>query len=202
MLCRNVIRRSTMLLAAAAILAAGFGAGALTSRTGEQDPKPDWLKFCQPCVQHDILNRMAGRWHTEVRSWETPDSEPGVTEGRAVYQWNLGGRFLRGDLKAYVMGQEVEVIHYLGFDNYRGEFEDVWMDNRSNAMQRAKGRFDEEMNGIVFSGTADDFTTDRKDLPFRWIIRFVDDDTMVLESFRADPSGKLAKRAEATFTRE
>jgi len=76
------------------------------------------------------------------------------------------------------------------------------MDNRSNAMQRAKGRFDEEMNAIVFSGTADDFTTDRKGLPFRWIVRFVDDDTMVLESFRADPSDKLAKRAEATFRRE
>lgn len=170
--------------------------------TQESEGEPDWVKFCVACPQHDILDNMAGVWTTTVRSWADPSDEPLVSEGEAEYQWKLGGRYLMGELNAYVLGVEKIAIHTLGYDNFRGRYQDVWVDNDSTAFQLSIGVYDSELNQIVWEGTADDVVTGKKNRPFRMITRFVGEDEMVWEMFRENESGELFKTVEATFHRE
>ena len=172
------------------------------SRGQDEDAAPDWLKYCVACPQHEIINEMAGVWTTTVRSWADPSSEPIVSEGEAEYRWNLGGRFLIGELNCFSMGVEKQAIHILGYDNYRGEFKDVWMDNSTTAFQLSTGDYDKENNLITWAGSSDNVVDDLKDQRFRLITRFVSPDEMVFEMYRENSKKALVKRVEVTFIRE
>ena len=106
-----------------------------------------------------------------------------------------------GELNCYALGVEKHAIHILGYDNYRGEYQDVWLDNSTTAFQISTGDYDKENNLITWEGTSDNVVDDLKDQRFRLITRFVSPDEMVFEMYRENAEKELIKRVEATFIR-
>ena len=176
----------------------------VTSQVVSQDATPEvtpWQQYAEPSKQHDILDRLAGEWSHHVTVWESPGTEPEVFDLTADYRWILGGRFLVGSYTGYVAGERFEARDMLGYDNFRQQFNSVWIDNKTTAFTLASGHYDRRQDALILEGTQDDVDRKVRDEPFRFIYRFGGDDRLVMEVFIPGPQGKMFRRLKVEATR-
>jgi len=162
----------------------------LTSQVVSQDAAPEampWQQYAVPSEHHDILDRLAGEWSHRATVWESPGAEPEVFEMTADYRWILGGRFLIGSYWGYVAGERFEARDMLGYDNFRQQFDSIWIDNKTTAFTLSSGHYDRRQDALIMEGTQDDVDRKVRDEPFRFIYRFGGDDRMVIEVFNPGP---------------
>ncbi len=189
---------------AGAALAAATAAVTTQVVSQTQTPPPQSggaAQYANPTPQHEILDRLAGRWDQQVQVWATPDARPEESRLSANYRWILGGRFLVGELDGYIAGEAFTARELLGYDAFRGEFTQVWIDNRTTAFTVARGQYREADKSIVLDGTEDDVDRNLRDQPFRFTYRFASDGEVVMKLERPDKSGTLFRRAEVRATR-
>lgn len=188
-------------LAAAVLVAA---TAAITTRVVSQSssaPAETLKRYGMPVQQHEILDQLAGRWEQQVQVWAAPDARPEDSRLNANYRWILGGRFLIGELEGYIAGDMFSAREMLGYDAYRGEFTQVWIDNRTTAFTVARGQYRENDKSIVLDGTEDDVQRNLRDQPFRISYRFAGDNEVIIKLERPDATGKLFRRAEVRAMR-
>jgi len=176
----------------------------VTSQVVSQDAAPEampWQQYAVPSKQHDILDRLAGEWSHRVTVWESPGAEPEVFDMTADYRWILGGRFLVGSYSGYVAGEYFETRDMLGYDNFRQQFNSVWIDNKTTAFTHASGHYDRSQDALILEGTQDDVDRKVRDEPFRFIYRFGGDDRLVIEVFIPGPQGQMFRRLKVEATR-
>ena len=176
----------------------------VTSQVVSQDAAPEpesWRQYAVPSKQHDILDRLAGEWSHRATVWESPGAEPEVFEMTADYRWILGGRFLIGSYWGYVAGERFEARDMLGYDNFRQQFDSIWIDNKTTAFTLSSGHYDRRQDALIMEGTQDDVDRKVRDEPFRFIYRFGGDDRMAIEVFIPGPQGKMFRRLKVEATR-
>jgi hypothetical protein len=156
---------------------------------------------CEPSAHHEILNRIAGRWEHDVSIRRSPGAEAEKVQMTADYRWMLGGRFLRGTYTGYIGGEYFEARDLVGYDNLRGQYESLWVDNESTAFTLGTGRYDERQNALILEGTQDNAETGAMDEPFRFVYRFGDERSMTIEVWVPGPDGTMFKRVEAKASR-
>ncbi len=192
-------RTRTILYGLALVAATAAITGTVTSQAKQDDATPD---YSRPTAQHDLLDRLWGKWVYDVSIPGGPGKEPLRLSLKADYTWVLGGRFLIGRYDGYVDGELFKGREILGFDAFRGEYRSLWIDNNTTAFTISTGHFDRKKNILIFDGTQDDVERDLKDQKFRTIYRFGEVDSFVMEVWRPGPNGELAKRTVVTATRE
>lgn len=156
--------------------------------------------YSKPTLHHDILDNLWGKWQYVV----TIESDDGATEAlvlEADYRWALGGRFLVGGLDGYVDGGLFQAREILGYDSFRGEYRSVWVDNNTTAFTLARGKYVARSKTLTFNGVQDDVEKNLRDVPFRFVYRFVDDDHFQIEIWRPDSGGKMVMRTSVNATR-
>lgn len=71
------------------------------------------------------LDRLAGNWETRARFWNSTDPSAPPTECTATVNANMimGGRFLFQKVTGQCMGQPLEAIGVIGYDDATGRYE-------------------------------------------------------------------------------
>jgi hypothetical protein len=183
-----------VVLVAATALITGQVVSQVASRQAAEDPGA-------PSVHHEILNRIAGKWEHSISLWRSPGADPESIVMEADYRWILGGRFLRGVYTGYIEGAYFEARDVVGYDNLRGEYQSLWVDNEATGFTLATGRYDKRQNALILEGTQDNLEKKVKDEPFRFIYRFGDEKSMTIEVHVPGPDGKMFRRVEVKATR-
>ena len=197
---------SHIVVVALALLAAGsFQAADRMSQVAgmEMDPAmQEAMKRGAPGAHHQALEPFVGRFTTSSRMWMKPGEPPLQSTGSAEHTWVLGGRFLQMDVRGDLGGQLFEGLGYLGYDNIRGEYTAVWLDNVSTGITRASGEFDPVTKRYSERGTFSCPMTGEKDRRFRGEWKVIDNDTLSYTKYNPGPDGKEVKGMEISYKRE
>ena len=76
------------------------------------------------------------------------------------------------------------------------------MDNSTTAFTLATGKYVARSRTLTFNGVQDDVEKNLRDVPFRFVYRFVDNDNFQIEIWRPDPGGKMVMRTSVNATRQ
>ncbi len=156
-----------------------------------------------PGEHHRALDPLAGRWNHTVKWWMTPDASPAVSTGKTVNSWIMDGRFLKEEATGTAMGQPFEGMGLIGYDNVKGTYTSVWIDNVSTSMMTANSQYDPASKTFTEKGSFACPATGEKDKPYRAITRIIDQDHFTYEMHSTGMSGdKEFKTMEITYERE
>ena len=198
---RYALTQNTLFICGLAVIIA---ATAITTQVISQtasDREDTWAKYSVPSKHHDVLDRIAGKWDHQVTVWETPGADPEHLALTADYRWLFGGRFLVGEYDGYVMGELFQAKELLGYDNYRQQYNSIWIDNMTTAFTHGTGHYDARQKALILEGVQDDVERGVRDEKFRFIYRFLDADNMTIELWRPDQGGKMFQAAKIAATR-
>ncbi len=169
----------------------------------EMDPAAmeQMKKYGSPGENHKVLEPFAGKWTHTVRSWMKPGDPPQESLGTSENTWIFGGRFLKQEAHGNWNNQPFQGLGYTGYDNLRGDYQSVWMDNMMTGMMRAAGAYDAGSKTITQSGTFSCPMTGEKEKWFRSEWKVIDNDNHTYTWYDKGPDGKEFKSMEITYTR-
>ncbi len=125
--------------------------------------------------------------------------EPSVTEGKAVIESLLGGRYLKTTHTGTFMGMPFEGFSIEAYDNAMHEFSSIWVDNFGTGMMYMKGKYDEASKTLTYTGTSVD-PMQKKEIGVKEVFKVIDDNNFTMEMYMTDGS-KEVKTMEINYTR-
>lgn len=153
-----------------------------------------------PGRHHERLAGFAGSWSIHVRFWQEPGAAPRESDGTAELRLVLGGRFLEQRQEGSLLGKPTSGIGYVGFDNAKGRYVSLWLDDLSTAVLRTEGPPDPAGKVIRTLGMIDDAATG-KPLRVEEVMTLVGPDRFTYEAWTGPPGGKLARVMEIVYSR-
>ncbi len=192
-----------------------FLALALTTSFGNADDKaaspaggmnPEMMKamkeYATPGEPHKVLAMMAGTWKYTSKFWMTADSKPEESSGSSVMKMILGNRFLEHTTKGKAMGQNFEGLGITGYDNLKGKYDTIWLDNMGTGVMHGSGTFDQTTKTLSDSGSYSCPMSPTKSKDYRSEWKMVDRNNMIYTMFGPGEDGKEFKQMEMTFKRK
>ncbi|HVO74623.1 MAG TPA: DUF1579 domain-containing protein [Ignavibacteriaceae bacterium] len=159
-----------------------------------------WMEYMTPGKYHEMMAKTVGEWKTVIKWWMSPGSEPMVSEGTAVNEMIMGGRYLKSTHTSTMMGQPFEGMMVQGYDNAKKEFVSTWIDNMGTGITSAVGKYDEAAQTITFEGLMIDPSTGA-DLKYKQILKIIDQNKQVMEMYNLS-NGNEVKTMEIELTRK
>lgn len=188
------------------VLAAFLFCFILLSSTAAQDyeqmmdeSQKAWMEYMTPGWAHEQLAKSTGQWKTVSKFWMMPGSEPTISEGTAVFEMIMGGRYQVSSHSGMVWGMQMEGMNIVGYDNAKQEFISVWIDNMGTGIMTASGQFDQNTNTVHLKGSMVDPLT-KQEMQIRMTVKFESDDKHVFEML-TDYEGQEFKMMETVYTR-
>lgn len=168
----------------------------------KQEMMKVWQEFATPGPQHKILASMVGKWKYTSKFWETSDAAPQESKGKSHMKLILGDRFLEHKIEGKVMGMKFEGLGITGYDNIKGKFETLWLDNMGTGIAHGIGNFDDKTQTLTDKGEMSCPMTKSKKREFRGEWKIIDKKNMIYSMFGPGKDGKDMKQMEMVFTRK
>jgi hypothetical protein len=199
------MKRSIYYSGAALVVATVFVAGLALADNKTDAQKADAAKQMEqaiaPGVAHKKLEPFIGEWKAEVKAWMAPGQPPAESKGTAKATWILDGRYVQEEFTGDFMGQPFRGMSLTGYDNVRGKYRTVWVDNMSTSIVTGEGDLDAAGKVLTFNGDYACAMTGDKNKQVKLVSRIVSKDKYVFEMH--DPSmGANSKVMEITYTRK
>ena len=154
-----------------------------------------------PGAAHKKLEPFIGEWTAEVKAWMAPGQPAVESKGTAKATWILDGRYVQEEFSGDFMGQPFRGMSLTGYDNIRGKYRSVWVDNMSTTIVTSEGDLDATGKVLTCNGDYACAMTGDKNKQARLISRIVSKDKHIFEMH--DPSlGANSKIMEITYTRK
>ena len=148
---------------------------------------------------HKKMEAMVGEWKADVKVWMAP-GEPQRSEGTSKNEMILGGRFVKSEFSGTMMGKPFKGIGINGYDNHKGKFTGLWLDDMSTSYMASEGTLDS--SGKVLTLTSEfDCPVRKQKVKMRMVTTLIDNDTHKLEMFDSTPEGGEMKTMEILYTR-
>ncbi len=163
----------------------------------DQDAMEAMMKAAAVTEHHKKLWTQVGNWTTESSLFMGPKVIKAT--GKATVEKVLGGRFIRFHDEGTMMGQPVEGIVYVGYDNLNSKYISLSMSTMATNWSTAAGV--EEDGAINYKGTMYDAMTPKKGRPYRAVVTHEDADHMILDLYDTLPDGKEFKVMSVAYTR-
>jgi len=163
-----------------------------------------WAKYAQPGDHHARLQPLVGQWNMTVRWMMTPGQPVQEHTGTGEYKWILGGRYLLEKIRGNPETEDetpFEGLGILGYDNLKEKYVAMWIDNMTTAISTFEGTCDASGKVITLVGEDTDPMT-RKPKKVRSVLRIVDEDKWVSETYCHGPDGKKFKALEIIYARK
>ena len=100
-----------------------------------------------------------------------------------------------------MMGQPMEGMSTMGYDNGKKMFISTWIDNFGTGIIRMTGTFNEATKTLSLKGIQTDPMTG-KDMDIREEMTIIDDNAYSLAMYGTGPDGKEMKYMEGTFKKK
>jgi hypothetical protein len=163
----------------------------------------NWQASMTPGTQHKMLEESVGTWDSEVKMWwNGPKGEPTVSKGTSVNKMVLGGRYLQQDFTGEMMGNPFVGTGFTGYDNFKKKYVGFWIDNMGTGMSTMDGVLAKDGKSVTMWGKMDDPMTGQKDKKVKYVVRFVDKDTQVFETYDVTAYGDKQPVMEITYKRQ
>lgn len=153
-----------------------------------------------PGRHHARLADFTGSWDIHARFWRQPGAAPQESTGTAELRLILGGRFLEQRQEGSHLGKPTSGIGYVGFDNAKGRYVSLWLDDLSTAIMRTEGPPDPSGKAIRTRGMINDSATG-KPLRIEEVMTLVGPDRFTYEAWVAPSGGKLVRVMEIVYSR-
>lgn len=151
------------------------------------------MAAAQPGEQHEMLTKMVGDWSYTSQMWMAPGSPPMETDGVMKAETLLDGRFVKAVWASEMMGMPFKGIGINGYDNVKGKFTNVWMDNMGTMMMMFEGDcVDEACSGTSLEAPFTDPATGAE-MTMRMVSSWKSDDQFSVEGFMVTPDGNEFK---------
>ena len=167
----------------------------------EMEMMKKWQEMATPGEAHKVLDQFVGDWDYTLKWMSTPGAEPEVSTGENEVKWIMGGRFLEMDVDGKSMGQDVEGLGILGYDNAKKEYTNVWIDSMATGMMTATGSYDAEKNQLTETGSYTDMMTGQEKT-FKGVTTFINKDNYTYELYTAGPDGKEFRMMQINYKRD
>lgn len=186
-----------------ALAVCAFAFNAFAGTDAKMDPKmmEAWKKYSTPSEGHKTLKDMTGSWTYTSKMWMTADAKPEEMKGTATNKLILGDRYLQQDVTGKHMGQPFKGMALMGYNNMKGAYETVWLDNMGTGMARGGGKMDTAAKTIKEEGNYSCPMTEQADRFYRAETKFIDKNNWVYEMYNKGPDGKEFKSMEMTYKR-
>lgn len=159
-----------------------------------------WMEYMTPGKYHEMMAKSVGEWKTVTKWWMDPSAEPMVSEGTAVNEMIMGGRYLKSTHSGIMMGQPFEGIMIEGYDNTKKEFVSTWIDNMGTGIMFSAGKYNEPSQSITFEGSMVDPMTG-SDVKYKQTVKIIDQNKHMMEMYDVS-KGTEIKMMEIEFTRK
>jgi hypothetical protein len=169
--------------------------------TQNADPMKAWQDFMTPGSMHKWMEKTNGTWEAEVSQWMDPSAPPTKTKATNVQSSVMGGRYVIGKFSSTMMGQPMEGMSTMGYDNAKKMFISTWVDNLGTGIVHMSGTYDEATKILNLKGHQTDPMTG-KDSDIREEMKMIDDNTYTMTMYGAGMDGKEMKFMEGTFKRK
>ncbi len=157
-------------------------------------------QFTATGPEHVWLQRFLGEWQTETRigmhGQRPPDK--GTCRGR----WLIEGRWLVLEGEGTMVGMPVKSFYVLGYDRFKMSFVTSFVSSVDTAMTHSEGDIDPKTGALLSYGTLDEYLTGEHDKMVKYVWRFPDENTMLLEIHDLPIGETDAKVVEITYRRK
>jgi hypothetical protein len=198
-------------VATAMAVVLGLAAGAVAQEKAKKTAPPldekkameAWQKAMTPGEGQKRLAPMVGIFETKVRTWMDPDptKPPEDTAGASVNTWALGDRYVQMKYEGIMMGETLNGVGYVGFDNVSKKYVSTWMDTAGTGMMWSTGTMDASGKVLSMKAMVNEPATG-KPSPADTKITITDNDHHKLEMWGKNPAGKMGKIMEIEYTRK
>ena len=147
-----------------------------------------WMAYMTPSHAHEHLAKQAGEWEHSLKMWMQPGAPPMESTATSRSTVIMGGRYLSEDFTGNVMGMPFEGHAMIGYDNAKQQFFSTWIDNMGTGLMVGWGTMNEADHSLTFTGTFID-PMDKKEKPFRQVLKHVADDHVIMEMYVPTPDG-------------
>lgn len=169
-----------------------------TQMTPEQEAM---MKAATPGQHHQYLDALVGDFTADVKFWMTPDSEPMQFTGTLSREWVLDGHFVMETIKADTPMGPFEAIGFIGYNNIDGQYESIWLENHSTAINSGSGTYNPETKTLLLMGKHRDPATGR--LITSWNKTDMSDPYRETSTgYQVGADGKEFKNFEGVFVRQ
>jgi len=160
-----------------------------------------WQAFMTPGDMQKMLAKSDGVWDGEVTMWMDPGKPPQKSKSTCTNKMVLNGLYQESVHKGTMMGMPFEGHGTVGYDNAKKVFVSSWIDNMGSGIMYTEGNWDNASKSVVMKGKSTDPLTG-KDTDVKEVLKFLDDNTQVMEMYGTGPDGKDMKMMEIKFTRK
>ena len=133
-----------------------------------------------PGEEHKELGKCVSKWTLKIRMM-MPGMPPHESSGTSEIHWILDGHYLQEDVTGDMMGNPFHGINIIGYDKFRKQYVNCWIDNMSTGIWTSSGFHDPATNSTTMMGQMDDPMTGDIGKWSKSIIRMVDDDHFTME---------------------
>ncbi len=144
-----------------------------------------WMDYMTPGEMHKILAKSVGEWKGKITMWMAPNTDPITSEGTAVYEMILGGRYLQSKHSGTFNGMPMDGLGLDAYDNAKKTFYSIWIDNFGTGVMQMSGKYDAATKTITYRGTSVDPMTGQ-DVKVRETIKFIDDNHSEMDMYTID----------------
>ena len=190
-----------------ATMVMAFAASAFAADAPKMDPQmaemmQKFQAYATPGPQHKMLADMAGKWTYTSKMWMQAGAKPEESKGTSTFKMIMGGRWLQHETKGKAMGQSFEGMGLTGFDNLKGKFQTMWIDNMGTGMMTGEGSFDAASKTLTDTGTFSCPMSDSKTRSYRAEWKMMDKNHMTYSMSGPGPKGEPEfKQMEMVFKR-
>jgi len=154
-----------------------------------------------PGPMHAHLDGLIGSWDLRGQ-WRTAADQPWQEfEAQAEREWIFDGRFVRETVTSEWDGQPFEAVSYLGYDNVREEYVNLWIENASTGVQYSTGQIDAAGVTLTFEGLNSNAATGEENVWHRSVMTLAQPDRCAYAGFARDGDGNEFQNLEMVADR-
>jgi hypothetical protein len=156
-----------------------------------------WTEYMTPTDIHTLMGQFTGEFDMEITMSSGEGKPPIVIKIPSTHQMILGGRFLELKQKGDMMGMAYESIMTLGFNTIDKKMALTTITNMGTGTLALFGNYDATNKKATLYGSLTN-PVSKQNIQIKQIINFVDDDTLVIESY--DTEGEKAEKKTVVYT--
>ncbi len=159
------------------------------------------LSMAAPAAEHEILQRLVGKWNVASKMWMQPGSDPAVSKGTSSVKLILGGRFTQQDYRGTFMGSKFQGLGLIGYDKQKKKYVSVWLDTGATMIAPSEGTANEKGDGMTFVSRFVDPLSGQP-VKMRMVVDFESEDRHVNQFYMVGEDGTEHKTMELIYTRK
>jgi hypothetical protein len=162
--------------------------------------KDPWAVYMTPSEVHKLMEKMTGSFKMEITMSMGAGKEPNIVTVNSDNKMLLGGRFLEMKQQGTMMGMDYQSIMTFGFNTIDKKMSLTTITNMGTGTLSLFGVWDENSKSASLKGLLTNPVTQTV-INVRQVITFIDDNTILIESYDQEGDKPEIKTVQYKFIR-